>query len=164
MPTKVENLWNTHKAISELIRFADTKATAILAVNGVLAGFYSSNIGLVQAVLEEHSIASIPLVSAIAFIILSTTFAAYCIAPRLGTKKGSLTFFHDIDGNYENAIDYEKALQKTTSGGFKTDLAHQIWAISKVASTKYRAVCLSISFFVAALFSGIAFVVVVLWW
>lgn len=164
MTTKAENLWNTHKAISELIRFADTKAIAILAVNGVVAGFYSSNISLVQTVLEQHSIACIPLVSAMVFILLSTISAAYCVIPRLGTKKGSLTFFRDIAGNYKSATDYENAIQKATSGRFRTDLAHQIWAISKVASTKYCAVSFSISFFAATLFAGIAFAVAVLWW
>lgn len=160
---KTENLWKTYEAINGLIRFADTKATAILAVNGVLAGFYFSNISSILTILEQSSIAVIPLVAAMGFVLVSAVFAAYCMIPRLGTKNDCLIFFCDIIRTYKNAADYEKAIKEATSGRIETDLAHQIWTNSDIASKKYCSVWYCVFFFVAALFSSIAFAVVVLW-
>lgn len=160
---KKEDLWNTYKAINELIRFADTKATAILAINGVVAGFYFSNISSIQTILGQSSIAVIPLVAAMGFVLISAGFAAYCMIPRLGTKKECLIFFCDIVRNYRNATDYEKAIKKAPSEKVETDLAHQIWTNSGIASLKYGSVWYSVFFFVAALFASIAFAIVVLW-
>jgi len=163
MTKKTENLWKTYEAINGLIRFADAKATAILALNGVIAGFYFSNIGSIQTVLEQRSIAVIPLVVALGFVLISAGLAAHCLIPRLGTKKDCLIFFCDITRTYKNATDYEKAIKKATSDRIETDLAHQIWINSGIASKKYGSVWYSIFFFVATLFASIAFAVVVIW-
>jgi hypothetical protein len=163
MTKKTENLWKTYEAINGLIRFADTKATAILAINGVLAGFYFSNISSIQTILEQSSIAFIPLVAAMGFVLISAGFAAYCMIPRLGTKNDCLIFFCDIIRTYKNATDYEKAIKEATSDRIETDLARQIWTNSDIASKKYCSVWYSVFFFVAALFASIAFAVVVLW-
>jgi len=157
LTTKSENLWKTYQAISELIRLADTKAIAILAVNGVIAGLYSSNISSIQTILERSPIAVLPLVIAMGFVLISAGFAMFCVIPRLGTKKNSLIFFGDITDNYKSATEYEKDVKKATGDKIKTDLAHQIWINSDIASKKYCYVWYSIFFFVAALFASIAF-------
>lgn len=90
LTTKTENLWKTYETINELIKFADTKATAILAVSGVIAGFYFSNVSSIQTVLERSPIAIIPLTTAMGFILISAVFAMHCMIPRLGTKKNCL--------------------------------------------------------------------------
>lgn len=163
--TKTENLWKTYEAINGLIRFADTKATAILAVSGVIAGFYFSNIGAVQTVLEQKPIAFIPLATAMTFIIISVVSSAYCIIPRLKMNKSNcLIFFCDIAKNYLTASDYEKAFKEEMSDErIEKDLADQIWANSKIAVKKYDAVNFSIVFFVVTVIASIIFVFMAFW-
>ena len=60
-----DNLWKIYDNISELIRFSDAKATAILATNGVIVGFYFSNISTLKDILTDRPIVFIPLLVAV---------------------------------------------------------------------------------------------------
>jgi hypothetical protein len=159
-----EDLWKTYEAIQELIRFADTKATAILAINGIIAGFYFSNFSALQAVWQQKSLAIIPLTLTIVFILISTVSSAYCIAPRLKmNNKKCLIFFCDI-AEFESADDYEEALGDEKSNlTMEKQLKDQIWANSKIATRKYEIVNLCLSCFVLAIFSGLLFVLMNFW-
>lgn len=163
MSTKIESLWKTYEAINELTRFADTKATAILAFNGIIAGFFFSNIGTVQTVLMQSQIALIPLALAIIFVLVSMVFSAYCVMPRLGNKKNCLIFFYDIARNYKRAADYEIAWKKIKRPNFETELSQQIWENSRITSEKYNLVWCAVFFFVAALTASIIFGTIILW-
>jgi len=163
--TKTENLWKTYEAINQFIRFADTKATAILAVNGVIAGFYFSNTGTVQTILEQKPLAFIPLAVAMTSIVISVVFCAYCIIPRLKMNKSNcLIFFFDIAKNYPTARDYEKAIKEEISDEkIEKYLADQIWVNSKIAVKKYLAVDLSTILFVVTVIASIVFVFMAFW-
>jgi hypothetical protein len=163
MTTKIETLWGTYQAINDLIRFADTKATAILAVNGVMAGFFFSNVSEVQTFLGQSPLATLPLAIAIVFVLISAGCSAYCIMPRLGGKKNCLIFFCDIARSYKSATDYEAAWKNVARTHIEIELTHQIWENSKIASKKYELVWCAVFFFVAALFASIAFTVGILW-
>ena len=159
MNTETENLWKTYDAIGELIRFADTKATAILAINGVIAGFYFSNIGAIQNILQQKSISILPLAIATILLLFSSALSAYCIAPRLKMNNTRcLIFFCDI-ANYKTADEYEKALSnKMTDEQIKKQLIDQVWANSKIATKKYKAVNIAVLLFVASMISSILFI------
>lgn len=161
--TKIESLWKTFEAINELIRFADTKATAILAINGVTAGFFFSNIELVQTVLKQSPIALVPLLVAIGLVLVSAGSSACCILPRLGNRSECLIFFCDVARNYKSATDYENAWKSATRAKIETELTHQIWANSRIAAEKYDLVWCSVLFFVAALFAIMAITLAVIW-
>jgi hypothetical protein len=163
MTAKIESLWKTYEAINELIRFADTKATAILAINGVIAGFFFSNIGSIQTVLKQSPVAIAPFVTATILVMISICLSAYCIMPRLGSKKNCLIFFCDIARDYETAIDYETVWKRAARAKIETELTHQIWENSKIASKKYDLVWCSIFFFVSSLFASTVFTIAVLW-
>jgi hypothetical protein len=165
MSKKTENLWKTLESINELIRFADAKATAVLAMDGVVAGFYFSNTGAVQAVLKQQTIAVIPLIVAVALVLISLVFSVYCIIPRLKMNKSNcLIFFCDIASSYESAKAYETAIKdEMTEGKIDTHIADQVWATSKIAVKKYEAASYSIIFFMFAIFASIAFMLVALW-
>lgn len=155
---KTQNLWKTYEAINELIRFADTKATAILAIDGVIAGFFFSNIGTIQIILQQKPIAIVPLIMAAGFILISLGFSAYCITPRLKMNKSKcLIFFCDIS-EYQSADAYRKAVENEMSDDrIERHLTDQIWANSKIAKRKYEAVTISVIIFVALVFTSIAF-------
>lgn len=161
MKTRTENLWKTYDAINEFIRFADTKATTILAVNGVIAGLYFSNIGAIQTILQQRPIALVPLLISTGFILISSGFSAYCIIPRLKMNKSNcLIFFCDI-ANYKTADAYKEASENEMSDKeIEKHLTDQIWANSKIAHKKYYAVTISIIIFVALIVSSILFMLV----
>lgn len=155
-----ENLWNTYNTLNEWVRFSDTKATALLAINGVITGFYFSNITELKSILTEKPIVCFPLLMVVIFIFLSTLFSMFCIVPRLKiSRKDSLIFFSDIAKNYSNAEDYGKAIEKSLTGGnFNKEISPQIWANSKVATKKYNWVTYSVCFFVVTVFFSLFFV------
>lgn len=128
MNTKTENLWTTLEAINELIRFSDTKATAILAMDGVVAGFYLSNTSTIQTALKQQPITLIPLIVAVGLILVSSVFSAYCIIPRLKMNKSNcLIFFCDIANAYESANAYAVAIKDEMTGGkIETHITDQI--------------------------------------
>jgi hypothetical protein len=165
MNTKTENLWKTLETINELIRFSDTKATAILAMNGVVAGFYFSNTSTIQTAIKQQPIAFMPLIVAVGLILVSSVFSAYCIIPRLKMNKSNcLIFFCDIANTYESANAYAAAIKdEMTDGKIETHITDQIWATSKIAVKKYSATGYSIVFFVLAVFASIAFMLFALW-
>jgi hypothetical protein len=157
--SETENLWKTYDAIQELIRFADTKATAILAISGVIAGFYFSNIAAIQNIIQQKSISIIPLAIATILLLFTSALSAYCIAPRLKMNKNHcLIFFCDI-ANYKSANEYEKALSdKMKDEQIKKQLTDQVWANSKIATKKYRVVNTTVLLFVASIVSSILFI------
>ena len=154
-------MWKTYEAIQELIRFADTKATAVLAINGVIAGFYFSNIGTLQAVLLQKPASLALLLMVSGFLLISSGFSAYCIIPRLvNSESKCLILFCDI-AKFRSYTDYEKAVQEELGEDeFEKELAHQVWANSKIATRKYEAVTVSIIILVALLFASLAFMLV----
>lgn len=161
---RTENLWKTYEAINELIRFADTKATAIMAIDGVIAGFFFSNIGTIQTILKVKAIALIPLLMAAGFILLSLGFSAYCVIPRLKMNKSKcLIFFGDIS-EYRSAEAYRKAIENEMSGDkIEGHLIDQIWANSKIAKRKYTAITTSVIIFVALIIASLAFMFLASW-
>ena len=162
--TKIENLQHTYDSIQELIRFADTKATAILATNGVIAGFFFANIATVQTLLHDKPIFIPFLIPPIIFLLASSIVAAYCVAPRLKQNKSKcLIFFCDI-ANYSSADDYSKALAgQMTEEKLEAQLIDQVWANSRVAVKKYNAVTTSTISFVLLLISSLLFIIAVVW-
>jgi hypothetical protein len=161
---KTENLWKTYEVINELIRFADAKATAILAIDGVIAGFFFSNIGTIQTILMQRTVALLPLLLVAGFLLLSTGYSAYCIVPRLKMNNSKcLILFCDI-AKFPNAETYQKEIGEQL-GDEKVDqyLADQIWVNSKIATKKYYAVTVSIMLFVALVFASIAFMLAASW-
>jgi hypothetical protein len=162
--TKTENLWKTFEAINEFIRFADTKAVAILAIDGVIAGFYFSNIETIQTLLQQRPIVLVLLLMSIGFVLISSGFSTYCIVPRLKMNKSNcLIFFCDI-ANYPTADAYKKAIENEMSDKeIEKHLTDQIWANSKIANKKYYAVTVSVIVFVALVVSSVLFVLVASW-
>lgn len=149
-----DNLWKIYDNISELIRFSDAKATAILATNGVIAGFYFSSISTLKDILADRSITFIPLSIAVVFVFISACWSAHCLFPRLKAEKEcDVVFFCDIVKKHKSSTDYEKALRESFlnhNATLNSQLSCQIWQVSKVAQCKYDAVKVSIWYLLIA--------------
>lgn len=135
-----------------------------MAIDGVVAGFFFSNITVIQEVLHQKPIAIVPLLCAAGFLLISSGFSAYCIIPRLNVhEKRCMIFFCDIAEN-SNVNEYEKATNSArTYEKIEKDLINQIWANSNIAVKKYKAVTISIIIFVALVVSSILFMLVASW-
>jgi hypothetical protein len=158
----MEHLRKTYETINEFIRFADTKAVAIMATDGVIAGLFFSNISTLQPLLSQNYLSFALFIASVVFMLLSAGAAAYCIFPRLKRNNNEcLIFFGDI-AKFKTAENYSKAVTKElTDEKIESQLIDQIWANSKIATSKYCAVKVSISCFVALLFSSCLFILAV---
>jgi hypothetical protein len=155
-----DHLWKIYESTSELIRFSDTKATALLAINGIIAGLYFSNVTVLREALSHRLISIVPLTSAIILILVSLYFSAWCIFPRLNRNAGcDLVFFGDIVTAHKTANEYEVALREAfkNNEGLFTQLSHEIYEISGIAEKKYKAVKRAILFLVLALLTSLVF-------
>jgi hypothetical protein len=160
-----ENLWKIYDNISELIRFSDAKAVAILATNGVIAGFYFSNISALENALKDSQIASIPLSVALFFVFISGLSSAHCLFPRLKPdRECDAIFFFDIVNKHKTPEEYNKAVQESflnDNSRLNSQLSCQIWQISKVAKRKYDLIKRSIGLLIVAVASSIALILIV---
>lgn len=163
MKAQIENLWKIYENTSELIRSADTKATALLAVNGVVVGFYVSSISLLRDILAKSPLAFLLLVPALIFLIFSMYFSVNCVFPRLKTNGGlnltNVIFFQEVTKSFHNAEGYKKAIEQAFKDDkiLQANLSEEIWIISSIANNKYQSVRRAVYSFLFALFAGIAF-------
>ena len=163
MEKQIESLWKSYGAIQELIRFADSKATAILAIDGVFAGFFFSNISSIREILRGNILEVAPLSLMLICLILSASFSAWCIAPRLDKNSNCFFFFCDIARNYKTSSEFEKAFKEAPRGKILSDIAQQVHVNSGIAKKKHKFVWLSIYFFAASLLASVIFMVTALW-
>jgi len=148
MNTTIETLWKTYNVINEWIRFSDTKAGAILATNGVITSIVLPKLSDYTIFLNDHLVLLILLILGIITTFISIISSIICLSPtlKIGTKTNSVIFFANIAENFETYNDYEKnALDVLTDEKHAaTQIAQQVWANSKVAMKKYKAVAWAI--------------------
>lgn len=141
MNNELEYLWKTYSTINEWIRFADTKAGGILALNGVIAGIVISKILGSTDCLQNHPGLSILLVIGAITAFGSIYFAVRCLNPTLKVgESSSLIFFAHVAKAFSTPDGYRQAVQKTFTddGQLMTQISDQVWANSKVAWKKYK--------------------------
>lgn len=163
----VEQSWKSLQQVNEWIRFADTKAGAVLASSGVLGAF------LVRAIpqrqdFHSHATRATLISFAIVCVGIAALLTLRVLTPRLRTGEArSLIYFDHIARRYSgdrNAF-VENYLRLV---GDDTDLARQlgeqIWATSLVARWKFRRISYAFWFLgLAMASSGLAVVVERLW-
>ena len=159
MNTTIETLWKTYSIINEWIRFSDTKAGAILAANGVIASIVLSKLANGKNLLDVHPIFPILLIIGIITTFISIILCIICLSPTLkvGDKTNSVIFFANIAERFETHCDYEKIAQDVLADEKQaaTQIAQQVWANSKVAWKKYKAVAWATYFLELTILIGI---------
>jgi len=145
-----ETAWRTYEIVNEWIRYSDTKAGAILAADGVIAG-------IVLSILPNQiQLDIIPCISIVFLVLgvvsgcLSVFFSIRCLNPtlKMGEPKSMLYFAH-IAKKYNGPKEYKKDFIEIFSkkDTFVNQITEQIWANSKVAQKKYIAVTWATRFF-----------------
>jgi hypothetical protein len=137
-----------HKALvaaGEWARFADPKALAVLVLLGLGA---QDLIGQAGRLTDAHTldgawgtIATISFWAAAVFAGGSVAVVSTAVFPRLrgsgGKKKGrSLYYFGDVAGS-PNAEEYERAVRRLDQRGIESELARQVYELSRVAKAKH---------------------------
>lgn len=137
-----DEAWKIFSQVNEWIRFADLKATALLAVGGVLGGL------LIRSVPSGCTGCQAPLALygvAIVAVVLSTIMSLVALLPRLGRagEPTSVFYFHHVARRYSrDPRAFAEAFMATVDDPAATtrEVVAQIWANSQVARRKFRIV------------------------
>jgi len=144
-----ESLWRGLQSLNEWIKFADAKAGAVLASDGVLI-----------AVATQWSDEPGPLLlAALGLAVLSGLLAIWAVVPRLSLVKPSSPFYFDhIVRECRTSEAYREWILPIAHdpAALETSLADHIWAMSRVAKVKYKWVRL------ATWFLGLASCVIII--
>lgn len=148
-----DGLWRTLEVVSEWIRFADAKAGAVLAVNGVMLALFT---GRLREQPGPGTLATVVLSTAIALAAASGVVAVWIVVPRVGRAGASMVHYGTIAG-FPSAVSYRDAALKTFGDPAElvSSLTLHIWVLSRIAARKYRMVSWAVRFLLGAVVVGI---------
>ena len=151
---KNENLWRILQMTNEWVKHSDTKAVALLGVQGILLAYLMKSLsGAFTGKMPEYLI----VIAIIAFVlnILSIFFAFLCINPRLDSK-GSISpiYFGSIANHFKDSNHYHDHFSKTfcEDDHIAKELCSQVHINSCIANKKFYNVTYSLRLFVGSLF------------
>ena len=139
----IDVLWKIYENISEWIRFADTKASAIIGINAILVGFIISNISTLIRYIVGNALLAIIARLAVISSVASVYFAIKCLNPTLDVgEPTSFIYFAHIALGFDSARKYSQQLQNLLNdqSEFYDHISSQIWVNSNIAWKKYKAV------------------------
>lgn len=148
MKDKLELMWRTYDTINDLIKFSDTKAAALLALNGIVLSFIFSLFNK-DILLPENQIILIFIVLGLIAGIISIIICIFSIIPVLDMRNPqSLLFFGNIAERFKYPHDYERTVRNELDEYAQlTQITNQVWKISNIAYRKYRIVIWATYFF-----------------
>lgn len=159
----IDTLWKIYENISEWIRFADTKASAIIGINAILVGFVVSNLSVVITSLKGNPLLIVIVSLATISGIASVYFAIKCLSPTLNVgEPTSFIYFAHIALGFDSAEKYSRQIQNSLNNKseFYEHIASEIWANSKIAWRKYKAVTWSTRLLAISILLGLVGIVV----
>ncbi len=141
-----DKLWKLLDSVQAQIRVFDAKAQIVIAIDGILAGFFGTQTAKMAELIGQQpgSIWSIPLVAfgvvCVALLVSSLLLAVNTVYPRLHLDQpNSRLFFAHISQEFKR--DYSlagKTLTSLTPEELGADLANQILANSIICCTKAK--------------------------
>lgn len=150
MDTKTENYWRILQNTLDMSRHADSKATAVLSICGILVSIgFTNTEALFNSSIHAWVLGVMILLPGLT-IMISVYYSFRSIHPRIIPNKTiSYLFFGSIARDFKDAAHYYRALQDEmdTEHGIKDDLAQQIYINAQLANQKFKDVMLSIRYF-----------------
>jgi hypothetical protein len=141
---KTDDAWSALGEVNQWIRFADAKASVLLAVGGVVGGIVLSRPAPGAAdVVTSRGIAWTVAMIAVA---LSSLFSLLALLPQLRVRRQeptSLLYFRHIAAQFAGKQrEYEARFAQIADSpeAMRDEVAAQIWANSLVARRKFREV------------------------
>lgn len=135
-------------AAGEWARYSDPKALAVLVFLGLGLTDLLSKSSKLQAAHEiggfwAHT-ATIAFWLGLLLVVITVAAVSAAVFPRLGRdpfqsrkQAKSLFFFRGV-AEYKSGSEYEAAVRSRTSQQLESEIAHQAYEVSKVASTKHK--------------------------
>lgn len=151
MKDHCEFLWRVHNYTNEYIRFADTKAVAIIAWAGALIGaMFSKNAQLhfLDGKLWSSSTSLVAWATLLAYVLLAAAFgvAVFVLTPRLtrgdnSPQPNELIYWESIR-QFKSAGDYLDAV--TNAGDEVRCVGSHLYVLAGISRRKYRLLLASI--------------------
>jgi hypothetical protein len=164
MPNENDDLWNIFSNINDWVRFADTKAAAVIAGQGAIFALAIPRLLANRTTITHHFWLMVLLGVSLILAALTLLYALKCIIPRLKVGEAkSLIFFGHIAQAFDDAKTYRQFVdrQLLEPDGLRDHLAHQIWSNSIVAWAKYKDSTWALRFFAIGLVLNIIELVIV---
>jgi len=131
----------------EWLKFAETKATLILTIQGVLLTILYTNANeLYNAILNSKLQLFCSVISAILFL-LTLIFSFFAINPNLKNHLTKSAIYFGSIKNYKDYKEYNKSLNDFSEVEIKEMLSEQIYINSQIAWNKFVKVGWAIRFF-----------------
>jgi hypothetical protein len=153
-----DDAWFALDQVNNWIRFADAKASVLLAVSGVLGGLLLSRPASTDGRLATVHTALWG--AALVAVTLSALISVAVLLPRLKVRRAgpaSLIYFGDIARQFRRRhAEFVAAFRRAASDPqvMREEVAEQIWANSVVARRKFRHVAVATWLIGAALVTG----------
>jgi len=155
MNSNYGKLWQIYKLVNESIRFGDTKAVAVLGIDGIIVGLIITNLSTIKGIiLGNFWLLLLTIISTLS-LLLSVYFALKCLNPTLKVgEPSSLIYFAHIAQKFESYEDYHQDVNKILADDNEStkEITNQVWVNSKVSWKKFKALAWSIRFLVLYIF------------
>ena len=147
MDRKMEHTWKIYEHNNEWIKVSDTKASIVLATNGVILAFFFKDISSIFPLIIKQEFLFILFFILIYCIFLSIFYSIMCLVPRVGKSNPSILFFEHIN-SFPRLEEYKKKFNTVLRSeiDLRFEVINQIWDISIIASKKFNYVKKSILF------------------
>jgi hypothetical protein len=150
-----EAAWKSLQLVTEWVRYADTKATATLAVNGLLLGLIALRVPSTDD-LRTNPVKAVLLFAALICAVVSVLLSIVVVLPSdrsRGPADRSLLRFADVAADFgTQAEDFVGEFVRLVDDAprLRAEIVREVWRGSVVGQRKYRLVSWSIMFLVAA--------------
>jgi hypothetical protein len=130
-----EDLWRTLQQVAEWIRFADAKAGAVVAADGVMIAFYAGRLDKPGVGLP----AKLALSGALLIAALSALFAVMTVAPRARRVGATSALHYDVIAAHPSASAFHGAAMTLHADRNRFDeaLTNHVWTLANIAKRKY---------------------------
>lgn len=142
---RLDQLARIYAGIQEHIRFADSKAGFVAAINALLLGFIASNYGTIRSVYTAtHNwnyaawLSLLMIIPAVPTAI-SVVYVLWAVMPRFGadTHSSKVFFNHIADGFKRDGAKYRDQVVKMAVGDWICDYGNQIVESASIAKEKH---------------------------
>jgi hypothetical protein len=149
-----EDLWRTLQQIAEWIRFADAKAGAVIAVDGVMIAFHA---GRLDNEANSGLAPTLALCAAMVVAALSALFAVMTVSPRARRFGASSALHYDIIAAHPSASAFHEAATAMYADRDRIDeaLTTHVWTLARIAQRKYTHAAWAIRIAIGAFFLGL---------
>ncbi|MFI6909643.1 Pycsar system effector family protein [Nonomuraea sp. NPDC050394] len=150
----LEDLYRNIQQIAEWIRFADAKAGAIVAVNGVMIAFYAGRLGGNP---RPSAIAVVSTSAALVVAAFSALLAVVTVSPRARRLGANSAIHYGTIAAHASAEAFHQTVMTVYADAKQLDraLSTELWMLARIADRKYIYVVWAIRVWIAAFLLGV---------